>query len=74
MAANSELRERFRTESLKRKIRLSLPTRELCTDNAAMVASAAYLKIKLMGMKAAAACGLRTDPSLDIQDWKAVRR
>ena len=46
VAANSEIRERI--EKLCRRLGCSfyMPTRELCTDNAAMVASQAYFEFK----------------------------
>lgn len=40
VAANSELRLRFEAACRARKLRLSLPSRRLCTDNAAMIAYA----------------------------------
>lgn len=42
VAANSRLRERFDEECAKRGINIYFPPIVLCTDNAAMVASAAY--------------------------------
>jgi N6-L-threonylcarbamoyladenine synthase len=42
VAANSRLRERFDEECRKRGIALYFPPTVLCTDNAAMIASAAY--------------------------------
>lgn len=42
VAANSRLRERFDAECSKRGINIYFPPVVLCTDNAAMVASAAY--------------------------------
>ena len=41
VAANGPLRERLRTLALTRGVKLAIPPRELCTDNAAMIASAA---------------------------------
>ena len=41
MAANSELRSRLQTLAQEQGVELKIPPRELCTDNAAMVASAA---------------------------------
>jgi N6-L-threonylcarbamoyladenine synthase len=42
VAANRELRERFTTEAQKRKLRVAFPTLALSTDNAAMIAAAAW--------------------------------
>ncbi len=46
VAANSRLRERLREEAKARGIRLYCPREELCTDNAAMIASCGYYKLK----------------------------
>ena len=42
VAANGELRRRFTAEANKRGIRIGYPTRPLSTDNAAMIAAAAW--------------------------------
>ncbi|MGQ9511834.1 tRNA (adenosine(37)-N6)-threonylcarbamoyltransferase complex transferase subunit TsaD [Thermodesulfitimonas sp.] len=42
VAANGYLRERFRAEASRRRLRLVIPHPALCTDNAAMVAAAGY--------------------------------
>ncbi len=42
VAANRELRERFTEESLKRGLPIAFPTMALSTDNAAMIAAAAW--------------------------------
>lgn len=44
VAANSRLRERFREECQNRGYELYFPSLELCTDNAAMIAAAAYVR------------------------------
>ncbi|HEV2489876.1 MAG TPA: tRNA (adenosine(37)-N6)-threonylcarbamoyltransferase complex transferase subunit TsaD [Candidatus Acidoferrales bacterium] len=44
VAANSELRARFETEAGKRGLEVFFPSRPLSTDNAAMIAAAAYPK------------------------------
>jgi N6-L-threonylcarbamoyladenine synthase len=41
VAANSELRERLRALCVREGLELKIPSHELCTDNAAMIASAA---------------------------------
>ncbi len=46
VASNSRLRERLREEAMARDIRLIFPRKELCTDNAAMIACCGYYKIK----------------------------
>ncbi len=42
VAANRELRERFTSEALRRGIQIAFPTLALSTDNAAMIAAAAW--------------------------------
>src|SRR6185437_8623168 len=42
VAANGELRERFTAEATRRRIRIAFPTPALSTDNAAMIAAAAW--------------------------------
>jgi N6-L-threonylcarbamoyladenine synthase len=42
VAANRELRERFTTEAARRRIGVAFPTLALSTDNAAMIAAAAW--------------------------------
>ena len=44
VASNSALRNRLLVEGDKRGIRIIFPTPILCTDNAAMIGSAAYFK------------------------------
>ena len=42
VAANRELRERFTAEAKRRRLSIAFPTRTLSTDNAAMIAAAAW--------------------------------
>jgi N6-L-threonylcarbamoyladenine synthase len=42
VAANRELRERFTAEAVRRGLRIAFPTLALSTDNAAMIAAAAW--------------------------------
>ncbi len=46
VSANSELRSRLKSESIKRKWQVHIPEFQFCTDNAAMVAIAGYFKYK----------------------------
>jgi len=46
VAANRELRERFTTEAAKRGMPIAFPTMALSTDNAAMIAAAAWPKFQ----------------------------
>jgi N6-L-threonylcarbamoyladenine synthase len=45
VAANEELRASFEREAIQRGLQIFLPSRELSTDNAAMIAAAAYPKL-----------------------------
>jgi tRNA N6-adenosine threonylcarbamoyltransferase len=47
VAANSELRDRFETEAAQEGLPVYFPSRKLSTDNAAMIAAAAYPKYLL---------------------------
>jgi N6-L-threonylcarbamoyladenine synthase len=42
VAANSELRKRFDEQGHRAGVDVFFPSRALCTDNAAMIAAAAY--------------------------------
>lgn len=46
VASNSHLREAFKNECKRRKITLYFPSPILCTDNAAMIGSAAYYEYR----------------------------
>ncbi|UWZ85494.1 tRNA (adenosine(37)-N6)-threonylcarbamoyltransferase complex transferase subunit TsaD [Occallatibacter riparius] len=61
VAANRELRERFAAEAPRRHMRVSFPTPALSTDNAAMIAAAAWPRF-VSGEFAASA--LSAEPSL----------
>ena len=45
VAANGELRERFAAEAARRGVRVEFPTLALSTDNAAMIAAAAWPRL-----------------------------
>ena len=62
VAANSELRRRFQAEADKRGLRVAFPTLAMSTDNAAMIAAAAWGKFcagEFAGEGLAAAPGLK---------------
>ncbi len=61
VAANSELRERFSAEATRRRVRVAYPTLALSTDNAAMIAAAAWPRFVAGEF---ADSGLSADPSL----------
>jgi N6-L-threonylcarbamoyladenine synthase len=61
VAANRELRTRFAVEGSARGVQISFPSPALSTDNAAMIAAAAWPRF-LAGEFAPA--GLSADPSL----------
>jgi N6-L-threonylcarbamoyladenine synthase len=49
VAANSSLRERFAGAFAARGLESYLPSREMCTDNAAMIAAAGYFELQRSG-------------------------
>ena len=61
VAANRELRERFTAEAARRGLRIAFPTLALSTDNAAMIAAAAWPRFVAQEF---APADLTADPSL----------
>jgi N6-L-threonylcarbamoyladenine synthase len=61
VAANRELRSRFIAEAVRRNIRVAFPTLALSTDNAAMIAAAAWPRFQAREF---APPSLSADPSL----------
>jgi len=61
VAANRELRQRFTAEGAARGIRIAFPTLALSTDNAAMIAAAAWPRLQARDF---ADSSLSADPSL----------
>jgi len=61
VAANRELRRRFKDEAARRGVRVAFPTLALSTDNAAMIAAAAWPRFVAGEF---AESGLTADPSL----------
>ncbi len=64
VAANRELRERFTREAAARGVRISFPTLALSTDNAAMIAAAAWPRLLAQDF---APPELSADPSLALR-------
>jgi N6-L-threonylcarbamoyladenine synthase len=64
VAANRELRERFTREAAARGVRISFPTLALSTDNAAMIAAAAWPRLLAEDF---APPDLSADPSLTLR-------
>lgn len=64
VSANAELRRCAQAEAAKRHMELYVPKLLYCTDNAAMIGSAAYFELKKTGL--AAPLNLNADPSMDI--------
>jgi N6-L-threonylcarbamoyladenine synthase len=63
VAANYELRERFTAEASRRGLRVGFPTLALSTDNAAMIAAAAWPRLRARKF---APPDLSADPSLTL--------
>jgi N6-L-threonylcarbamoyladenine synthase len=63
VAANRELRERFTAEAARRNLRIAFPTLALSTDNAAMIAAAAWPRFLAHEF---APANLSADPSLTL--------
>ena len=61
VAANSELRARFQSEATRRGLQIAFPTLALSTDNAAMIAAAAWPRFLAQDF---ASPDLTADPSL----------
>jgi N6-L-threonylcarbamoyladenine synthase len=61
VAANRELRARFTAEAARRNLRVAFPTLALSTDNAAMIAAAAWPRLQTGSF---APSDLSADPSL----------
>jgi N6-L-threonylcarbamoyladenine synthase len=66
VAANSGLRERLTIRCKELGIPLLTPPLSLCTDNAAMIGAAAFLKWERLQF---ASLDLKADPSLSLEAW-----
>jgi len=65
VAANSELRERTLDYSVQSGMRAYVPSRSMCTDNAAMIAASAWWRLKASGPSG---LDLGAQPNLKL-DW-----
>ncbi|WP_019636044.1 tRNA (adenosine(37)-N6)-threonylcarbamoyltransferase complex transferase subunit TsaD [Paenibacillus fonticola] len=66
VAANQGLRQALSERSAKEEIHLLIPPLKYCTDNAAMIGAAAYLKWKSGEFSA---WELKAEPSLSLENW-----
>lgn len=66
VAANRGLRAELSQRCAKEGINLSIPPFEYCTDNAAMIGAAAYLKWKEQYFTS---LDMKADPQLSLEDW-----
>jgi N6-L-threonylcarbamoyladenine synthase len=71
VAANSSLRSRLKAAAKKEKCELYLPSPGLCTDNAAMIASAGFFKLKTGKKRGTWTSSFqRIEPNLKLENWK----
>ncbi|MDR1695081.1 MAG: tRNA (adenosine(37)-N6)-threonylcarbamoyltransferase complex transferase subunit TsaD [Endomicrobium sp.] len=69
VSANSLIRKMFVQTGKRKKIKVSIPSLLYCTDNAAMIGCAAYVKQQYCGLKYSAE-SLKPNPSLQIENRK----
>ncbi|MDR0956280.1 MAG: tRNA (adenosine(37)-N6)-threonylcarbamoyltransferase complex transferase subunit TsaD [Endomicrobium sp.] len=68
VSANSLIRRMFKENGKKNKIKIFIPSPIYCTDNAAMIGCAAYLKQKKCGLDYSTE-QLKSNPSLTLSNW-----
>jgi putative glycoprotease GCP len=71
VCANSLIRKMFKYEGRKKKVKIFIPSMLYCTDNAAMIGCAAYLKQKKCGLTYSPS-QLKPSPSLKLENWKSA--
>ncbi|MFH1369132.1 MAG: tRNA (adenosine(37)-N6)-threonylcarbamoyltransferase complex transferase subunit TsaD [Elusimicrobiota bacterium] len=71
VAANSSLRKAFLKRAAETGLDVFLPSRALCTDNAAMIACAGYYKLKKSRAGKGFSClkAQKIEPSMKIRNW-----
>lgn len=72
VAANSRLRAKIRGATEKEGLELFVPRPDYCTDNAAMIACAAYYRFiweKEEGLDRSTLFDLDAEPNLDLKSW-----
>lgn len=72
VSANSLIRKMFIETGKKKKIKVYIPSLLYCTDNAAMIGCAAYLKQKYCGLSYNVS-ELKPSPSLTLENWKNAK-
>ena len=65
VAANARLRSAFAEAARKNRLRVSIPPPVLCTDNGAMLAQAAWHRLR----RGRGRGSLRCDPGLGFENW-----
>jgi N6-L-threonylcarbamoyladenine synthase len=70
VAANSELRRRATEEGAAAGLRVFLPSRAMCTDNAAMIGAAGYFRLTSVG---ASGWEMGAEPGLGFLEPGATR-
>jgi N6-L-threonylcarbamoyladenine synthase len=71
VSANLLIRKMFLETAERSNIKVFIPSLVYCTDNAAMIGCAAYLKQKKCGMEYGVD-QLKSDPSLSLKSWQSV--
>jgi N6-L-threonylcarbamoyladenine synthase len=72
VSANFLIRKMFIDIGKKNKIKIFIPSLVYCTDNAAMIGCAAYLKQKKCGLNYSPA-QLKSNPSLVLENWLTTK-
>lgn len=68
VSCNSLIREMFKKEGKKNKIKIFIPSPVFCTDNAAMIAKVAYYKVSAKKTKSSNT-NVAIKPSLELSNW-----